>query len=269
MIDISRTLVMGILNVTPDSFADGGRHFTFEDAINRAKEMIAEGVDIIDVGGESTRPGAARVGFEEERDRTIPVINELKALGATISIDTTRSAIASLAIAAGATYVNDVSGGNADPEMAKVIAQNSGVQYIAMHSRGNSKEMQSLAVYKDVVREVRNELEERITDLTKAGVNPDQIIVDPGIGFAKTAEHNWTLLGNIDRISLLGFPVLIGVSRKRFLGELIGADSPDDREAATIAITTEMARIGVWGVRTHSVKPHVDAIKVVEALRNV
>jgi len=269
MIDISRTLVMGILNVTPDSFADGGRHFTFDDAISRAKVMIEEGVDIIDVGGESTRPGAARVSFEEERDRTIPVINGLKALGAVVSIDTTRSAIAGLAISAGATYVNDVSGGNADAEMSKVIAENPGVQYIAMHSRGNSQEMQSLAVYKDVIREVRDELEERISNLTNAGVSTHQIIVDPGIGFAKTAEHNWALLRNIDRISLLGFPVLIGVSRKRFLGDLIGATNPDDRDAATIALTTEMALSGVWGVRTHSVKPHVDAIKVVEALRNV
>jgi len=261
-----RTLVMGILNVTPDSFADGGKHFNFDSAIARAKEMIAEGVDIIDVGGESTRPGAERVSEEEERVRVIPVITELAELGATISIDTMRASTAVAAIGAGATLVNDVSGGLADPEMAKVIAKNPMVQYVVMHWRGHSKQMQEAAVYKDVVSEVKNELDERVIDLLKSGVNAEQIIIDPGIGFAKEAAHNWELLRNIERLALLGYPILVGASRKRFLGELLGANSPDDREAASIAITTKMAELGIWGVRTHSVKPHRDAIEVVTEL---
>ncbi len=257
---------MGILNVTPDSFADGGRHFAFDAAIARASVMIAEGVDIIDVGGESTRPGSERITTEEERDRTIPIITDLHALGAVISIDTTRSEIASAAIEAGATFVNDISGGLADPKMAAVIAKNPTIQYVVMHWRGESKNMHNRATYNDVVQEVRNELSERVTSLIDQGVNPDQLILDPGIGFAKNSEHNWELLRNIDRLQLLGFPVLIGVSRKRFLGDLVGAGSPDDREFATLAITTEMARKGVWAVRTHSVKPQLDAIKVIEEL---
>ena len=265
-----RTLVMGILNVTPDSFADGGRHFNFESAINRAKEMIIEGADIIDVGGESTRPGADRVSEEEERDRTIPIITELAEIfnnGTVISIDTTRANIAQAAIGAGATLVNDVSGGLADPNMAALIASNPAVQYVVMHWRGHAKDMESAAQYKNVVSDVKEELEDRVIALTKAGVLPEQIILDPGIGFSKGAEHNWELLRNIDRIALLGFPILVGASRKRFLGDLIGAHSADDRESATIALTTYLARSGIWGVRTHSVKPHRDAIAVVEEMK--
>jgi dihydropteroate synthase len=266
MIAKPSTLVMGILNVTPDSFADGGRHFDFDAALAHSEAMIAQGVDIIDVGGESTRPGSERISFEEERDRTIPVIVALKELGVMISIDTTRAEVAKLAIGAGATIVNDISAGSADPLMAPLIAANPGVQYIAMHSRGESRDMQSRAIYQDVVQEVRQELEDRVSALIDAGVNPDQIILDPGIGFAKSGEHNWELLRNIDRLQLLGYPLLIGVSRKRFLGDLVGAENPDDRDFATLALTTEMARKGVWAVRTHSVKPHVDAIKVVKEL---
>jgi len=262
-----RTLVMGILNVTPDSFADGGRHFDFEAAINRAKEMISEGVDIIDVGGESTRPGAERVSEEVERDRVIPVITELAELGVTLSIDTTRSTIAQGAIGAGATIINDVSGGLADPKMAALIASNPAVQYVVMHWRGHAKDMAKAATYKSVVSEVKNELDDRVIALTKAGISPEQIILDPGIGFAKTAEHNWELLKNIDRLNLLGFPILVGASRKRFLGELLGANSADDRDSASVALTALMAKVGVWGVRTHSVKPHRDAIAVIEEMR--
>jgi dihydropteroate synthase len=257
---------MGVLNVTPDSFADGGRHFEFEAAISRAKEMIAEGVDIIDVGGESTRPGSDRISSAQERDRVIPVVTELHALGATISIDTTRSEIARAAIAAGATIINDVSGGLSDPKMAEVISKSPAVQYIVMHWRGESKTMQTQATYEDVVKEVRDELSQRVAALIDQGVNPEQLILDPGIGFAKKSEHNWELLRNIERIQLLGYPVIVGVSRKRFLGELVGAENPDDRDFATLAVTTEMARKGVWAVRTHSVRPQVDAIKVVEEL---
>ena len=257
---------MGVLNITPDSFADGGRHFGFEKAIARAKEMLAEGADIIDVGGESTRPGSERISSEIERDRVIPVVSELCALGATVSIDTTRAEIARAAIAVGATIVNDISGGLADPKMAKLIADHPTIQFVVMHWRGESKNMQARATYTDVVQEVRNELSERVASLVDQGVNPEQLILDPGIGFAKNSEHNWELLRNIDRIQLLGFPVLVGVSRKRFLGDLVGAENPDDREFATLAITTEMARRGVWAVRTHSVKPQLDAIKVLEEL---
>jgi dihydropteroate synthase len=262
-----RTLVMGILNVTPDSFADGGRHFDFESAINRAKEMISEGVDIIDVGGESTRPGADRVTEEIERDRVIPVITELAELGAALSVDTTRANIAQAAIGAGATMVNDVSGGLADPKMAALIASNSSIQYVVMHWRGHSKDMQKAAEYQNVVTEVKDELDDRVIALTKAGVLPEQIILDPGIGFAKSSAHNWELLKNLDRLNLLGFPILVGASRKRFLGDLLGATVADDRESASIALTTYLAKAGVWGVRTHSVKPHRDAIAVVEEMR--
>lgn len=266
MVDTQETLVMGILNVTPDSFADGGRHFSLDDALARAREMISEGVNIIDVGGESTRPGSLRITPQEESNRVIPVIEAMADLGVTISIDTTRSEIAQQAIAKGASIVNDISGGLADPEMTKVLLRNPQVQYIAMHWRGESKDMQSRAVYKDVVAEVRQELEDRAFALVEAGISPDRLILDPGIGFAKSGAHNWELLRNIDRISLLGYPLLVGVSRKRFLGELLGGVEPDRRDDASVAITTELARKGVWGVRTHSVKPHVDAIKVVKEL---
>ena len=259
------TLVMGILNVTPDSFADGGRYSTTELALKRADEMISEGVEIIDVGGESTKPGADRITQAEEVARVIPVIKELAKKDTPISIDTTRASVAEQAIKLGVSYVNDVSGGLADPEMYKLIAKHPKVQYIIMHWRAHSKTMQNHAIYKNVVKEVKEELEERIEDAIKAGVNPDQIIIDPGLGFAKLPEHNWELLRNIDRIALLGYPILIGASRKRFLGELTGSSNPDDREAASIAVTAMVAKQGVWGVRTHSVKPHRDAIATVNS----
>ncbi len=258
------TLVMGILNVTPDSFADGGRHFTLDDALRRATEMIEEGVDIIDVGGESTRPGAERVDEDEERRRVIPVIKEVARLGAVISVDTMRASIAKEAISFGAKYVNDVSGGLADLKMSSVIASNPGVQYIAMHWRGHSETMAQKAQYKDVVSEVRRELAERTETLVNEGVDPDQIIIDPGLGFAKEPEHNWQILKGLERIALLGFPILIGASRKRFLGEVLDGAAPDQREWASVAITALLAQRDIWGVRTHSVKPHKDAIKVVE-----
>ena len=264
---MQRTLVLGILNVTPDSFADGGKFLDTKDAISQARKLISEGADIIDVGGESTRPGAERVTEEEELKRVIPVITEIVKDGAVVSIDTTRAEVAKQAIAAGALYVNDVSGGLADENMAALIAANPKVQYIVMHWRGESKDMQSKAVYQDVVKEVKNELDERVTDLIKAGVQAEQIILDPGIGFAKEPEHNWEILKNIERFQLLGYPILIGASRKRFLGELVNAKETDDREAASIALTTELARLNIWGVRTHSVKPHRDAIAVIDRLR--
>jgi dihydropteroate synthase len=264
---MERTLVLGILNVTPDSFADGGKFLDSTDAINQGRRLIAEGADIIDVGGESTRPGAERVSQDEEIKRVIPVITELVKDGAVISVDTTRAEVARQAIAAGATYVNDVSGGLADEKMTQLIAANPKVQYIVMHWRGESKDMQSKAIYKDVVKEVKDELDDRVSQLIKAGVQTEQIILDPGIGFAKEPEHNWAILQNIERFQLLGYPILIGASRKRFLGELVNAKDTDDRESASIALTAELARLNIWGVRTHSVKPHRDAIAVIDRLR--
>ena len=264
---MSRTLVMGILNITPDSFADGGKYLSKADAISQGRRLIAEGADIIDVGGESTRPGANRVSEEEELARVIPVITELVKDGAIISVDTMRSAVATAAIKAGALYVNDVSGGLADEKMAKLIANNPKIQYIVMHWRGHSKDMQKQAVYTDVVKEVMDELDERVSLLLKSGVLAEQIILDPGIGFAKESDHNWKILQNIERLQLLGYPLLIGASRKRFLGELLNTSDTDSREAATIALTTELARLKIWGVRTHTVKAHQDAISVIEQLR--
>ena len=244
-------LVMGILNVTPDSFADGGRHNDFEAAVARGLEMIAEGVDIIDIGGESTRPGAERVSETEEIARTIPVITELSKHGATISIDTMRASTAKAAVKAGASIINDVSGGLADVAMLQTAARLQ-VPYIAMHWRGHSKEMNSKAIYGDVVIDVISELNERIEAALDAGIHRDKLIIDPGIGFAKEAEHNWAIIDSIDRIVAMGYPVLVGASRKRFLG----GDSPDEREQATIELTKRLSATGVWAVRVHSVKPH-------------
>jgi len=228
--------------------------------------MIAEGVDIIDVGGESTKPGAERVTLNEEISRVMPVITELSKKDVALSVDTTRAEVAQQAIKIGVSYINDVSGGLADPKMYKVIAENPQVQYIIMHWRSHSKNMQELANYQDVVKEVKEELEARIESAIEAGVNPEQIIVDPGLGFSKLPEHNWELLKNLDRIALLGYPILIGASRKRFLGELTGSNNPKDREAASIAVTAMVAKQNVWAVRTHSVKPHRDAIATVDQL---
>jgi dihydropteroate synthase len=248
-------LVMGILNITPDSFADGGKYNDFESAIRRGQEMIAEGVDIIDIGGESTKPGAERITLEEELERVIPVIRELSQLGIKISIDTMRSEVARKAIEAGASIVNDVSGGLADPEMLTTVASLE-LPYIAMHWRGHSKDMNSHAVYKDVVSEVISELGERITASLDAGIKKDNLIIDPGIGFAKDADHNWAIIDSISTFVDLGYPVLVGASRKRFLG----GDNPDLREAATIALTQRLSTTGIWAIRVHSVKPHKEVM---------
>jgi dihydropteroate synthase len=248
-------LIMGILNVTPDSFADGGRHNEFDAAVARGLEMIAEGVDIIDIGGESTRPGAERVREAEEIERTIPVITELAKHGVKISIDTMRASTAEAAIKAGASIINDVSGGLADPEMLQTAAR-LGVPYIAMHWRGQSKDMNSKAIYNDVVIDVISELQERITAALDAGIEVGNLIIDPGLGFAKDAEHNWEIIDSVDSFVDLGYPVLIGASRKRFLG----GETPDEREQATIDLTKRLATTGVWAVRVHSVKPHKEVL---------
>lgn len=248
-------LVMGILNLTPDSFADGGRHNSFDAGVARGLEMIAEGVDIIDIGGESTRPGADRVSAEEEQARVMPVIAELSRHGVKISIDTMRADTAEKAVQAGAAIINDVSGGLSDPAMFATVKK-LGVPYILMHWRGESKEMNSRAIYTDVVNDVISEINSQIDAALDAGINKSQIIIDPGLGFAKDAEHNWEILRNLKQFTSMGYPVLIGASRKRFLG----GDNPDEREAATIELTKTLVPQGIWGIRVHSVKPHVDVI---------
>jgi len=243
--------IMGILNVTPDSFADGGKHDTYEKAVARGLEMIAEGVDIIDVGGESTRPGADRVTALEEQRRVIPVIEKLSQTGIPISIDTMNAQTAELAITAGASIVNDVSGGLADGLMHEVVAE-MGCPYILMHWRGHSKDMNSQAIYGDVVKDVIAELNIQIDAALRSGIAKNNLIIDPGLGFAKDAAQNWEILNRIDEITDLGFPVLIGGSRKRFLG----GETPDEREVATIALTQTLLAKNIWAVRVHSVSPH-------------
>lgn len=266
-----RCAVVGVLNVTPDSFSDGGRYLDRDDAVAHGVRMWTRGADLIDVGGESTRPGASRVDAATEAARVVPVIRDLVAAGVSISIDTTRAQVAEAALAAGATVINDVSGGLADPAMARVAAQ-AGVPWILMHWRGHSREMDSLATYADVVTEVRDELGARVDHALAGGVDPGALVIDPGLGFAKTAEHNWTLLRRLDVLLGLGFPVLIGASRKRFLGGLLADKQgsprpPDGREDATTAVTTLAAAAGAWGVRVHDVDRSLDAVAVVAAMR--
>jgi dihydropteroate synthase len=262
-------MVMGVLNVTPDSFSDGGRYADREAAVAHGVAMRDAGADLVDVGGESTRPGAERIDAATEIARVVPVIRELTAAGVPVSIDTTRAAVAAEALGAGAGVVNDVSGGLADPTMAKVVAD-AGCPWVLMHWRGHSRTMDQLAVYTDVVTEVRAELAQRVDEALGAGVAPGRIIVDPGLGFAKTPEHNWLLSAHLDEIVSLGYPVLFGASRKSYLGRLLagpdGAPRPvDQREAATVATTVLAVQAGVWGVRVHDVRANVDAIRVWEA----
>ncbi len=264
-----RCLVMGILNVTPDSFSDGGRFSGLVDAVAHGVSMAAAGADVVDVGGESTRPGAERVPADEELRRVLPVITELAAAGLSTTIDTTRAAVAGAALAAGAAGVNDVSGGLADPDMGRVVAE-AGCPWVLMHWRGHSREMATLASYRDVVVDVRDELRCRVDAALATGVRAEQLILDPGLGFAKTAEHNWALLDRLDVLLELSLPVLIGASRKAFLGRLLADGSgaarpPDQRDDATVAITTMAAELGVWGVRVHEPAANADAVKVVAA----
>jgi len=266
-----RVVIMGVLNVTPDSFSDGGRYADVDDAVAHAVRAVAEGADIVDVGGESTRPGARRVAAEEEARRVVPVVGQLVERGVTVSVDTYRAAVAELALSAGAQVVNDVSGGLGDPDMARVV-RDAGCPWILMHWRGHSDRMAQLATYDDVVEDVRRELLERIDAAVKAGVEPEQLVIDPGLGFAKTAEHNWLLLAHLEVFVQLGLPVLVGASRKSFLGSLLadpdGKVRPtDEREDATTALTLYSALRGVWGVRVHEVRPSVDAALVAAALQ--
>ncbi|TQN33171.1 dihydropteroate synthase [Haloactinospora alba] len=269
-----RCLIMGVVNVTPDSFSDGGVWFEPRQAIERGLRLAEDGADIVDVGGESTRPGAQRVSRDEELRRIEPVVAELARSGVAVSVDTMRAEVAERAVAAGASLVNDVSGGLADPAMARLVAD-TGVGYVLMHWRGHSHEMQERAVYSDVVGEVRDELRQRMDAMVGEGVDPRQIVLDPGLGFAKRPEHghNWALLAEIDQFYELGRPLLIAGSRKRFLGRLLaGADGEDrpavERDDATVALTTLVADRGAWCVRVHEVRPNADAVRVAAAWRS-
>ena len=260
-----RTLVMGILNVTPDSFSDGGKHPTADTAIAAGLRMFYAGADIIDVGGESTRPGAEDVSPEEEQRRVIPVIEALVKAGALVSIDTTHASTAAAALDAGAAIINDVSGLTIEPEMAELVAV-SKAHYVLTHRRGDARTMNSLAEYQDVAGEVVAELAGVRDKLYAAGVNKEQIIVDPGLGFAKNDAQNWELLQHLDQLDSLGHKVLVAASRKRFLGTLLTvagkSAAPEERDDATAAITAISAFRGAWAVRVHNVGPSLDAVKV-------
>jgi dihydropteroate synthase len=268
--DPGRCLVMGVVNVTPDSFSDGGAWSDHDAAIRHGLDLVAEGADIVDVGGESTRPGAQRVSLPEELRRVIPVIEALAAEGVPVSVDTMRAEVAETAIGAGARLVNDVSGGLADPAMPRVVAK-AAVPYVVMHWRGHSHDMDTRAVYRDVVREVTDELRGRIEAVAAEGVDRSLLIVDPGLGFAKRPEegHNWTLLAHLAELRALGHPVLVAASRKRFLGRLLATDGEPrpfaESDDATVAITALAAAAGAWCVRVHRVRPNADAVRVAAA----
>jgi dihydropteroate synthase len=267
--DPGRCVVVGIINVTPDSFSDGGRYLDRDDAVAHGLALWAQGADLVDVGGESTRPGASRVDAATEIDRVLPVLRDLAASGVPCSVDTTRAAVAEAAVEAGAVLVNDVSGGLADPAMAGVVAR-CRVPWILMHWRGHGATMDQLASYSDVVAEVRAELVARVDAAVLAGVNPAALVLDPGLGFAKTAAHNWALLGHLHVLTELGFPVLVGASRKRFLGSLLaGPDGAprhcSGRDTATAAVSALASAAGAWGVRVHDVAASRDAVAVAAA----
>lgn len=252
-------LVFGVLNVTPDSFSDGGLWDAPQAAVDHARALVAAGADVIDVGGESTRPGAQRLEAGEERRRVEPVISALVAAGLSVSLDTMRSETAQLGLDLGVDYINDVSGGLADPAMVDVVA-GSNAKYIAMHWRGESDVMDGNAVYGDVTRDVLAEIRTRITGLLEAGVDPGKLWIDPGLGFAKTADHNWQLLRDLEQFVALGYPVLLGASRKRFLAPF--GEQPADRDEATATISVLAAESGVAAVRVHDVRRTMDALRV-------
>jgi len=264
-VTVSRTLVMGILNVTPDSFSDGGRYVGLDDALRHARELVAAGADIVDVGGESTRPGARRVDPVEEQRRVLPVIRELASEGVRLSIDTMNAATAFAAVDAGADVINDVSGGLADRYMAQVAAD-TGRPFVAMHWRGHLADATAGMRGDDVPGQVRDELRRRVDDLVDAGVERDQIVLDPGLGFSKDADQNWEVLASLHELGRLGHPMVVGASRKRFLGDLLpdGAE-PRDRDAATAVISVLAAQAGVWAVRVHDAASTRAALDVWQA----
>lgn len=265
-------LVMGVVNVTPDSFSDGGRYLDAEQAIAHGRRLLEEGADILDIGGESTRPGATRPLLEEELDRVVPVIEALAADGATVSVDTMRAEVAAAALEAGARVVNDVSGGLADPGILDVVAGSPATTYVAMHWRAHSDRMQEFTTYDGpVAAVVAEELRARVVAIRAAGIADERIVLDPGLGFAKNGAQNWALLARIGEIQEIGFPVLVGASRKRFLGQLLagpdGALRPvEERELAHAAVLAALARAGVWGVRVHDVRAARDVLTTIERL---
>ncbi|MFF5675484.1 dihydropteroate synthase [Streptomyces hygroscopicus] len=265
-----RCAVMGVVNVTPDSFSDGGQWFDTELAVKHGLDLVTAGADLVDVGGESTRPGSARVDEAEELRRVIPVVRELAAAGVVISVDTMRAAVAERAVEAGARLVNDVSGGAADPAMVPMVAA-AGVPFVVMHWRGQSIDMNNRAVYADVVGEVVAELRTRLEQAVAGGIAPERIVVDPGLGFAKDAGHDLTLLAHLSALRELGRPLLVAASRKRFLGRVLaGADGAPpparERDAATAAVSALAAREGAWAVRVHEVRASADAVRVARAI---
>jgi dihydropteroate synthase len=261
---------MGVVNVTPDSFSDGGRWFDHEAAVAHGLDLAAGGADIVDVGGESTRPGARRIDADEEARRVVPVVERLAAAGVVVSVDTMRSSTAQRALDAGAALVNDVSGGRADPEMVPVVAA-SGAPIVLMHWREHSATMQEHTHYDDLVADVVGELTGQVEAAVAAGVARERIVVDPGLGFSKTGAQNWAVLAHLDAFTALGLPVLVAASRKRFLGELLadegGLRPPDARDDATAALTTLAAAGGAWCVRVHEPAASADAVRVVARWR--
>ncbi|MEU8654798.1 dihydropteroate synthase [Streptomyces sp. NPDC048737] len=268
--DWDRCAVMGVVNVTPDSFSDGGRWFDTTAAVKHGLALVAEGADLVDVGGESTRPGATRVDEAEELRRVVPVVRGLASEGAVVSVDTMRASVAAQALAAGAALVNDVSGGLADPEMIPVVAD-AGAPFVVMHWRGFLEGGNVKGVYDDVVREVVEELRERVDAVLAGGIAPDRVVVDPGLGFSKEAGHDLSLLARLDRLRGLGHPLLVAASRKRFLGRVLagpeGAPPPArERDAATAAVSALAAQAGAWAVRVHEVRATADAVRVARAV---
>lgn len=272
MRDWSRPKLMGVLNITPDSFSDGGQFLKLEDALVQARLMVEQGAEILDIGGESTRPGAVRVSLMQEQDRVLPVITAIRAeLDVAISIDTMNSKTARAAVQAGASIVNDVSGGLADPQMFGSI-QDLDCKYVLGHWRGHSNVMDTLVEYSDVAREVVGELAEQVSMAVAAGVARERIIVDPGLGFAKDMKQNWDLVARLDELEQLGLPVLVGASRKRFLASVLNASDPASvstprRDVATAVLTALLLQRKLWGIRVHNVEATSDAIKVVAALK--
>ncbi|MGW1025149.1 dihydropteroate synthase [Streptomyces sp. NPDC002577] len=265
-----RCAVMGVVNVTPDSFSDGGRWFDTTAAVKHGLDLVAQGADLIDVGGESTRPGATRVDADEELRRVIPVVRGLASEGVTVSVDTMRASVAEQSLAAGAALVNDVSGGLADPAMVPVVAD-AGAPFVVMHWRGLLEGGNIPGTYDDVVAEVVSELHARVEAVIGGGIAPDRIVLDPGLGFSKGTEHDLALLAHLDRLRALGYPLLVAASRKRFLGQLLkgpdGAPPPArERDAATAAVSAIAAHQGAWAVRVHEVRATADAVRVARAV---
>ncbi|MCF2129871.1 dihydropteroate synthase [Strepomyces sp. STD 3.1] len=266
-----RCAVMGVVNVTPDSFSDGGRFFDTTAAIKRGLDLVAQGADLVDVGGESTRPGATRVDEDEELRRVVPVVRGLASEGVTVSVDTMRASVAAQALASGAALVNDVSGGLADPRMIPVVAD-AAAPFVVMHWRGLLEAGNVKGVYEDVVTEVADELRARVEAVLEGGITPDRVVIDPGLGFSKNAEHDLVLLAHLDRLLGLGHPLLVAASRKRFLGRVL-ADGPQatppparERDAATAAVSALAAHAGAWAVRVHEVRATADAVRVARAV---